>query len=520
VIFYVARDKWGDSSKDKEKDKQDNQNQGGGGTGTGPYKPPKPKDDKDKKDFIDFTLQDDQGKALSDLQVKIHLASGETLEATTDGSGHVHFDEKPEGPYTVEILGAGAALTFIDIKVEDAGGNPVTGASGTVELSDGSSVTVMTDVKGEVHLTDVPVGSYKFKLDDEGSSPSSERQGREPEHAPEPAPDPEVTPSVRAAFEAAHFETDKALPLPSAIPTFRGITALMAKEPGRVLLVVGHTDSVGPAAHNLVLSDDRAQSIAAYLKDDADAWMRFYSHPAGSARWDTREDQIMLAALPYGEPPYYDGTIDGDAGPKTQAAFRKLQKKNGLNESGKADAKSRKALVLEYMRAEGTSLNASADVRTLGCGDRHKVEATSGASQANRRVDVFAFEKPEIKPPPEDCRNGKHPGCDVYDKWIKEVTGPIEPGGKDEPKGKLEGRLVYRDGKPAAGVPFVVDLPDGSSKGGFTDGEGRYRVAGVGGEAKLRLVDALPLAASADGSGDLVVAVNGIGGDGGGKATA
>src|SRR5207249_3424560 len=79
-------------------------------------------------------------------------------------------DQEPAGAYTVEILGAGAALTFIDIKVEDAAGNPISGASGTVTLSDGSAVTVMTDVKGEVHLTDVPVGQYTLKLDDEGSA--------------------------------------------------------------------------------------------------------------------------------------------------------------------------------------------------------------------------------------------------------------------------------------------------------------------------------------------------------------
>jgi len=124
-IFYVARDKWGDSSSDKEKDKQDDQNnQGGGGTG-GPYTPPKPPDTTDKKEPVDFTIEDDDGKPLSDLQVKIHLSDGTVIEATTDGSGKVHLDDKPAGPYTVEILGAGAALTSIDIKVEDAAGNPI-----------------------------------------------------------------------------------------------------------------------------------------------------------------------------------------------------------------------------------------------------------------------------------------------------------------------------------------------------------------------------------------------------------
>ena len=68
------------------------------------------KEDKDKKDFIDFTLQDGEGKALANVKVKIKLKSGEILEATTDGSGHVHIDEKPEGPYTVEIAGDSPAL--------------------------------------------------------------------------------------------------------------------------------------------------------------------------------------------------------------------------------------------------------------------------------------------------------------------------------------------------------------------------------------------------------------------------
>ncbi|HUJ25341.1 MAG TPA: hypothetical protein VLW85_04935, partial [Myxococcales bacterium] len=84
---------------------------------------------------------------------------------------------------------------------------------------------------------------------------------------------------------------------------------------------------------------------------------------------------------------------------------------------------------------------------------------------------------------------------------------------------KLSGRIVYADGSPAAGVPFIVDLPDGSKQGGFTDDSGKYQLDGVAGEAKLRTVDGLPLAESADGTGALVVAVNGgpdAGGDGGG----
>ncbi|HUJ27373.1 MAG TPA: hypothetical protein VLW85_15215, partial [Myxococcales bacterium] len=164
TIFYVARDKWGDSSQEKEKQKQDQQ-QKEPKQETTKYTPPKPPEKEEKKSFIDFTIEDDDGKGIADLQVKIHLSSGETIDATTDSNGHVHIDEEPEGPYTVEILDVGPGLTWIDVKVEDAAGHPITGANATITLSDGKDVHVMTDVKGEVHLTDVPEGKYTFKLD-------------------------------------------------------------------------------------------------------------------------------------------------------------------------------------------------------------------------------------------------------------------------------------------------------------------------------------------------------------------
>ena len=63
-----------------------------------------------------------------------------------------------------QTKGADDSFELVDIKVEDASGNPITGASGSVELSDGKSVKVMTDVKGEVHLTDVPVLNYERHL--------------------------------------------------------------------------------------------------------------------------------------------------------------------------------------------------------------------------------------------------------------------------------------------------------------------------------------------------------------------
>ncbi len=166
-IFYVARDKWGDSSTDAEKKRSaEEERKKGKERAEQPYKPPKPPPGKPPADdTIDFTLEWDDGKPLKNVKCKVKLKSGEVIEATTDADGHVHIDEKPEGPYTVEITGDALELTSIDIAVEDVEGAPVAGASGKVKLSDGAEIAVTTDAEGNVHLEDVPKGEYTFTLD-------------------------------------------------------------------------------------------------------------------------------------------------------------------------------------------------------------------------------------------------------------------------------------------------------------------------------------------------------------------
>ena len=44
-------------------------------------------------------------------------------------------------------------------------------------------------------------------------------------------------------LDAAHFETDKAFPLPAALSAFRAVAKLAHDEPKRALLVLGHTDA-------------------------------------------------------------------------------------------------------------------------------------------------------------------------------------------------------------------------------------------------------------------------------------
>lgn len=246
-----------------------------------------------------------------------------------------------------------------------------------------------------------------------------------PDPEPGPTPDPPaVTPSVQASFGAAHFETDKTFPLPSALDTFRAVAALANSEPKRIFLVIGHTDATGTPAHNLSLSGERAASIAAYLRSDADAWMKFYESAHSGKTWGLREDMHMLHALPFGGAPYLSREPGDAPNADYRKALRDFQRSNRAPETGSMDRRTRKLLVEQYMAAEGTTVPKGLDLQTLACGQRHLIEQTRGPSETNRRVDVLAFEGP-IKPPPSDCSHGKHPGCTAYDKWIGEVTGQI-----------------------------------------------------------------------------------------------
>lgn len=397
-IFYVARDKWGDSSSDKEKGKSAKQTSGAGKQQQKPYKPGQPKQGERKNEAIDFTLQDDKGKPLADLEVKIRLASGEVIETKTDADGHVHIDDKPAGGYTVEIPD-GLALTTIHIQVEDPEGNPVSGARGTVTLSDGAQIAVTTDSAGEVVLTDVPAGEYTFKLDEEGGveakgpapadeheTPADEREtpADEPAEKPEtPAEEPEAPaedsgPSSEEAapaegeekkdegekedeakkalvieVEDAHFRFDSAVFLPEpaadtgadAPPpdTIAGLDVLktiylrLKEFPDEKMLVAGHTDTKGADAYNLPLSEKRAGAVEALLRGDDAAFAKI-----SQAQHQPKDVQQILAWAARTRGWDCDpGKIDGDIGSGTNTALKSFKKQCNaeLGASLKDDAK-------------------------------------------------------------------------------------------------------------------------------------------------------------------------------------
>lgn len=61
------------------------------------------------------------------------------------------------------------------------------------------------------------------------------------------------------------FDTNRADVKPEFRPVLDQVATSVGKYPGTVVRVEGHTDSVGSAAYNQTLSENRAQSVASYL---------------------------------------------------------------------------------------------------------------------------------------------------------------------------------------------------------------------------------------------------------------
>lgn len=242
---------------------------------------------------------------------------------------------------------------------------------------------------------------------------------------------------VRGLLTGMFFDTDKTLLLPRAMKGIKQLRRYYERNPGSQLLVVGHTDTSGRPDYNLPLSDDRAAALAAYLRDDVEAWTRWYDAPKESKRWGTREDQHLLSALPDGGPFFFQGEVDGKADAETKAAIEAFQRfaneRRGaaLKVDGLAGPKTRAELVRAYMELDGTSLPAGTVLLTHGCGEFHPEVATGDevALEANRRVEVFFFPEQVDPPPQATCPD---PGCPEYAVWrlrtVLTIDLTLEPG--------------------------------------------------------------------------------------------
>ena len=67
----------------------------------------------------------------------------------------------------------------------------------------------------------------------------------------------------KIALYGIYFDLDKIELTPESKPQVDEIAALLKTDPALKLIVVGHTDNQGAAAHNIELSKKRAEAVAA-----------------------------------------------------------------------------------------------------------------------------------------------------------------------------------------------------------------------------------------------------------------
>jgi len=212
------------------------------------------------------------------------------------------------------------------------------------------------------------------------------RRVPDPEPLPPPVPDDPLdpvppTPEPQASFCARlvglHFDQAKNFIRPEMRHGLRTLAGLYAEHPGFSLVLVGHTDRYDSRADNDVVSLERAQAVAAFLRDDVEAWLARYRDDVHRLkRWGDVEDDMMLGARGY-----------------SRADLPTFQLEHGLPPHGELDTNTRRALIAAYMAMDGTSLPKGTAMYVVGAGEYFPLIPTAEnvKEPANRRAELFFF---------------------------------------------------------------------------------------------------------------------------------
>jgi hypothetical protein len=212
------------------------------------------------------------------------------------------------------------------------------------------------------------------------------------------------------------------------------------------LVIFGHTDTTGTAAINDPLSERRAKSVHAYLRDDVDFWLKqFDTSVPESQRWGDLEDFLMLtktdgfvARLPLGDP------------------ISTFQEARGLQVDGIAGPQTRRQLITEYMAVDGTTLPPGLNVTVIGCGsnfplDDNGIDLDPNPSrpkpdQLDRRVELF-FCNGEVHDLPPKTRG-------AYPLWLKRAVLVEANAGTQIRVFRLH---LLQFGKPLVNVVYTLE---------------------------------------------------------------
>ncbi len=337
----------------------------------------------------------------------------------------------------------------LDVQLFAASGAPAASFEVELTLPDGTKVAGETDSGGHFVAQHLPKsGNCTLQLPDIDEAAPAATTPPPPSGRTAYVKDmalPIGTPAViqlpprvhRGELTGAHFETDKTFLLPTAMPGIKQLVVIYKSFGASSALVVGHTDTVGKADYNRGLSEERAASIAAFLTDDVDAWLKNYKPQKHSQAWGAREDKVM----------------------------QKFLATQGITLPAKSDEESRRALITAYMNTDGTSLPKGTTLLTHGCGLTHlAVKTPLGVANAeNRRVEVFLFDSDVAPPPQTPCPAG---GCTEREQWVGQTLNTVD---LDQPLPSLEVQVNDDGGAPVDGVAVHLAGPtaqDGTTSGG------------------------------------------------------
>lgn len=292
-----------------------------------------------------------------------------------------------------------------------------------------------------------------------------------------------------------HFDFDRTFIRPEGMAALGEIAETMRGKTAKKGAIFGHTDTVGDAAYNKALSEQRARVVLAAMTHDPAPWEERYQ----AERWGTRTLQVMLNAVQPPEDKSPRLAEDGVSGPLTRAAIERFQGRVGVDPpDGDASAATRKELFLAYMKRsieEPVDPGQLLDVggaKYMGCGEYNPF--TEGdADDASRRVVVILF-SPTVVPSGLPCALGDigpcqanlrakddpplpddktpHFRCKVY-RGIAERC-PCGPGAALMPFRVQIHDEIYR---PAADTEYRLKLPSNNIVHGKTDAQGWLRNA-------------------------------------------
>jgi len=241
--------------------------------------------------------------------------------------------------------------------------------------------------------------------------------------------------AVQARLFGMFFDTNRSFLLPGAISRIREVKKLYDDNPNSKLLIVGHTDTTAEPSVNDPLSLERAESVAAYLQDQVDVWVRRYSTSVSEGRrWGRREDAGMIRSLQVQGPKFPGSETISRADPVRwyqefhNALPAPQQAKNfaPLAVDGKLGEQTRKQLIGDYMNHDQTSLPADIDITTHGCGENFPIDErgfeldlaprNNLEDPVDRRVELFFFDATlGIQPKPPGKNSG--PKSKQYPEW-------------------------------------------------------------------------------------------------------